>query len=207
MIIGMTGLIGSGKGTVAKYLVSNHGFREDSFASTLKDICATLFNWDREMLEGATPEARKSREVPDEWWSKQLGIPSFTPRLALQLVGTETLRENFNPDIWLLSTLSRYAEGENLIISDVRFPNEIQMVKDRGIIVRVERGDRPEWWEVGKQASLGDKEAVALMKNVYKVHASEWSWVGFEPDYIITNNGTLAELEKQVEDLVANYNF
>ena len=52
MIVGICGWIGSGKDTIADYLVNVHQFRRDSFASTLKSAVAEVFGWDREMLEG-----------------------------------------------------------------------------------------------------------------------------------------------------------
>ena len=54
MIIGICGLIGSGKGTVADILVENHNFEKLSFADKLKDGVASVFGWDRDMLEGDT---------------------------------------------------------------------------------------------------------------------------------------------------------
>ena len=52
MLIGICGLIGSGKDTVAERLVNEHGYKRDSFAKSLKDAVASMFNWDRDMLEG-----------------------------------------------------------------------------------------------------------------------------------------------------------
>ena len=52
MLIGVVGLISSGKGTVADRLVEKHGYQKDSFAKSLKDAVASMFNWDRSMLEG-----------------------------------------------------------------------------------------------------------------------------------------------------------
>ena len=54
MLIGVVGLIGSGKGTVAERLVENTVHKRDSFAKSLKDAVASMFNWDRDMLEGNT---------------------------------------------------------------------------------------------------------------------------------------------------------
>jgi dephospho-CoA kinase len=59
MIIGVCGFIGSGKDTVADYLVNFHEFRRESFANTLKDAVAAVFGWDRTMLEGRTKTARE----------------------------------------------------------------------------------------------------------------------------------------------------
>ena len=66
MLIGIVGLIGSGKDTVAERLVAQHGYRRDSFAKSLKDAVSSMFNWDRESLEGKTDESRQWREQPDE---------------------------------------------------------------------------------------------------------------------------------------------
>ena len=55
MIIGLTGFIGSGKTTVAKILATEHGYRTDSFASSLKDSLSVIFGWPRDMLEGTLP--------------------------------------------------------------------------------------------------------------------------------------------------------
>ena len=58
MIIGICGLIGSGKGTVADVLVEEHKFEKISFADKLKDSVSILFDWPRDMLEGETPDSR-----------------------------------------------------------------------------------------------------------------------------------------------------
>ena len=70
-----------------------------SFAGVLKDACANIFGWDRVLLEGNNLESRAFREMPDEWWSKRLDIPTLS-RYALQYVGTDVLRTHF-PDIWV----------------------------------------------------------------------------------------------------------
>ena len=69
MIIGITGLIASGKDTAADYLIRFHGFKKLSYAGTLKDTVAAVFGWDRELLEGTTQSSRAWREQVDEWWA------------------------------------------------------------------------------------------------------------------------------------------
>ena len=72
----------------------------DSFAAPLKDVCASIFGWERKLLEGDTIESREFRETPDIFWTRNTGIDNFTPRLALQLMGTDVLRDHFHSDIW-----------------------------------------------------------------------------------------------------------
>ena len=67
MIIGICGLIGAGKDTMADYLVNIHQFRRESFANTLKDAVSAVFGWDRDLLEGRTRHSREWREQVDAW--------------------------------------------------------------------------------------------------------------------------------------------
>ena len=99
MIIGICGFIGSGKDTIADYLVNLHHFRRESFASTLKDAVSQVFGWDRTMLEGRTKQAREWREQVDPWWAERLKMPTLTPRWILQYWGTEVCRAGFHDDI------------------------------------------------------------------------------------------------------------
>ena len=205
MIIGLSGLIGSGKGTVAQCLVDEFGFRQDSFAASLKDACAVLFDWPRHLLEGNTLESRRWREVADEWWSKKLGISNFTPRYALQHLGTNILRTHFNDSLWFLTLENRIRKhpSQNIVISDVRFNNEYQFIRDHGgIIIQINRGEKPEWVDVAANANLGNTIARHEMETTYKhVHPSEWSWVGQKADFVVDNNGTLESLKIQVQGI------
>ena len=205
-LVGITGFIGSGKNLVGKYFVSKAGYTQDSFAASLKDACSVVFNWDRDMLEGRTDESRAWREVKDEWWAEKLGIENFSPRLALQLVGTNALREHFNPDLWLLTFERRYedAKGEqDVIVTDARFPNEINLIRSLGgKIINVKRHENPVWYNVALKATQGDEDALNRMQSTYSyIHQSEWAWVGMEPDYIIINDGTIDKLEREMWDI------
>ena len=208
MLIGILGRINSGKDTVARELVETYGFRQDSFASTLKDITAQIFGWDRELLSGGSVESRAFREEVDEWWAEQLGMPNFTPRLALQLIGTDVFRNNFHTDIWVLSAMRRYKEGENVVISDARFPNEVQIIRSLGgHIIQVDRGEEHEWWPIAKGAAEGREVALKAMEEHYKIHASEWAWANEIPDELIHNDGTLEQLYSMVGLLNNKYQF
>ena len=98
-LIGIMGLKGSGKDTVAKMLPVE--WKRMAFAETLKDIVSILFGWDRNLVEGNTEYSRKWREEVSTFWSKELDIKNFTPRLALQTLGTDVFRDHFNQDIWV----------------------------------------------------------------------------------------------------------
>jgi len=206
MIVGIVGLIGSGKDTIADYLVNFHGYRRDSFANTLKDAVSAIFNWDRDLLEGRTTMARQWREQVDEWWAQRLGIPNLTPRYVLQQWGTEVVRKSFHDDTWIASLENKLRNSkDDSVITDCRFPNEIKMIKGLGgKVLRVIRGPEPEWYEVASQANGGDKEALDLMKNYYKVHISEWAWAGQKFDYTIRNSGSIDELYEVVRNLVTH---
>ena len=205
MIIGLCGFIGSGKDTVASMMVER-GCTQDSFAAPLKDVCANIFGWPREMLEGDTIESRDFREIPDMFWTKKLGVPNFTPRLALQLVGTDVLRNHFNQDIWLNSLeyrMRKLAEDfPCVVVSDARFRNELDLIRTMGgVIIWVQRGELPEWYDVDSN-SYNNVVSRKIMTTKYRdVHESEWNWAGYPVDYIIDNNGTLEDLAKQVDNI------
>jgi len=203
MIVGLVGFIGAGKGTVADLLVERHCFFKESYANSLKDACSIIFGWDRQMLEGATPESRAWREQPDEWWSEKLGR-EFSPRLALQLMGTEAGRDVFHPDLWVHTVLRRCEQApyNNYVIADVRFPNEINaIVKSGGKVIRVRRGEDPEWYSLAHECNLNNKQEI--MRNAYpEVHYSEWAWIGSHYDIVMDNNCSLNELTTRVDKIV-----
>lgn len=189
MIIGICGLIGSGKGTVADILEEHHCFDKVSFADTLKNAAATIFRWDRAMLEGDTKDSREKREQVDEWWAERLGIPDFSPRYLLQYMGTEVMRDNLHPDIWVLSLERKIIEcgPGDYVVPDVRFPNEIRMIKrNGGKIWHVQRGELPDWFG----------------QNPSHIHASETSWNNEIFDATIYNNGTIDDLKLTVDNLL-----
>ena len=185
MLIGLVGLIGSGKDTVADFLVKDHGFKRDSFAKSLKDAVSAIFGWDRQLLEGATQESRMWRERIDPYWSNKMNR-TITPRYVLQYWGTEIMRGCFHDNIWIDSFISRY-DGGKIVISDTRFINEISTIRQlKGKVVLVRRGAIP------TQAEMQEKS----------VHQSEWDWIGQQFDDEIDNSGNLAELKIQVDKMI-----
>lgn len=195
MIIGICGLAGSGKDTLADMLCEKYGFVKLSFGSVLKDIVSIIFSWDREKLEGSTMESREWRETPDEWWSKKLEIPDLTPRKVLQQIGTNVFRKHFHKDIWV-SVLERKLEMyPKVVVTDCRFSNEIEMIrKCGGKIVRLQRGELPSWY---------DKYFFGEIEEPKNVHPSEYMWIREKFDYEIKNNGDKKEMLKELYPLVS----
>lgn len=205
MIIGVCGFIGSGKDTLADYLVNFHEFRRESFASTLKDAVSAVFGWDRTLLEGRTKQAREWREQVDPWWAERLGMPTLTPRWILQYWGTEVCRKAFHDDIWIASLENKIRNSkDHVVISDCRFPNEISTIKRAGgQIVWVQRGALPSWYDSAIDANRGSNIGLNALK-MQKIHASEWAWVGTEFDRVIDNNGSIDELYQQTKSLIVS---
>ena len=202
MIIGICGFIGSGKDTAADYLVNFHEFKRESFASTLKDAVAAVFNWNRDLLEGRTKEAREWREQADEWWSTRLG-QDVTPRRVLQYWGTDVLRNHYHDDIWIASLENKLRTAkDNIVISDCRFPNEIKALRTQGAkIIWIQRGLTPHWYEIATRANRGDTKAKAWLDQE-GIHASEYSWAGTDFDVVIDNNKSIEYLYNQLKNLV-----
>lgn len=202
MIIGICGLIGSGKGTVGDILV-DQGFKKVSFADKLKDGVATIFGWDRAMLEGDTDESRQWRELKDDFWSNETKM-EITPRLVLQLFGTDCLRNGFYDGVWV-SLLKKHILDNpgNYVVPDVRFRNEQDMIRELdGQIWRVQRGDVPEWYAI---AMLDNMNGTNLMDE-YDIHSSEYKWIDMNDKFskTIYNNGTLDQLKESVLNEIAN---
>lgn len=195
MIIAICGLQGSGKDTFGSILVKNHNFVKLSFASLLKDILSVLFDWNREMLEGTTKESREWREQIDEWWSNRLNIPKFSPRYALQYFGTEIFRNHFHDEIWIAALEKQLYKYTNVVITDCRFPNEINTLKKyNAIFIRITKGYVPEWF-ISYENNLIEKPE--------GIHPSEYLWIKTDFDYKYINNGTIEEMT----DYISNLNF
>jgi len=203
MIIGISGLIGSGKGTVGDILVEQ-GFTKVSFADKLKDGVATIFGWNRAMLEGDTDESRNWREQPDDFWTQETGR-NITPRIVLQEFGTECMRDGFDDSIWVSLLKKQMLDNPgDYVVPDVRFRNEQDMIRELGgEIWRVQRGDVPEWYGC---AMLDNTTGSNLMES-YDVHVSEYKWIDMNNKFNTTiyNNSTLEQLKQLVLNEIPNF--
>ncbi len=182
MIIGLCGAQGVGKDTVGDVLVSEYGFTKLTFATALKDVISILFSWPRDLLEGITDESRVWRETVNEHWSEKTGIKNFTPRKALQFIGTDLLRKQFYNDIWVnivenkINELRLYDPNINIVITDCRFINEFNMIKS-----------------FSNSHILNIKRSNIIETNT--LHSSEIDWTNYEFDRILYNDGTIDDLK------------
>ena len=190
MIIGISGKIGSGKDTlsiVINYLadksapdsfnrweqpLEEYTYKNKKYAENLKCMVCFLIGCNRIDLED---REFKEKELGEEW-------DGLTPRKILQLLGTEAGREIIHPNIWVNSLFADYTTDSNWVITDVRFPNEAQAIKDRGgIVIRIERP--------GGESHCGG------------AHASETALDDYDFDIVINNDGTIEELIDKVKQL------
>lgn len=123
------------------------------------------------------------------WWCENLKPTSelLTPRKILQLLGTEGGRDVIHPNIWVNATLGDLTENDHVIITDARFPNEVEGIKRKGgIVVKIIR------------------PSVVSTSN----HPSETSLNNYKDwDYTIINDGTLEQLEKKVKQMLCHFNI
>lgn len=164
-IIGITGAAGSGKDTVAEIIAgSGNGFVKRSFATPLKNMLKAL-GLNDEQLDGDL------KEVVDERFG-------HTPRYMMQTLGTEWARNTIDPEIWVKAVF--YTLESYVVLSDVRFDNEAEMVRDKGLLIHM----------VGRNKIIPD------------THGSEAGVEFIEGDLKIHNTGTLSELFGQVGRLL-----
>jgi len=206
-IIGLVGFKGSGKDTVGEILSAKYGYTTTSFATGLKAALCAMFGWQPHMLEGKSHESRAWREQEDLWWSVRLG-QVFTPRSMLQHFGTGIVRHHLHNRFWVYRTqLEMQTIPGDIVITDGRFADELNMIREQGgVIVHVQRGQLPVWWNkarwVNKLPPWLKTRVIKFIPSLREVHESERNWIGEHVDFLIVNNGSLAELEAKVDVLV-----
>jgi len=167
-----------GKDTAANFmsaLMVSRGFqvRRDAFASTVKDVCQVVFGFSSEQMNN--PDIKM---VEDEFWG-------FTPRWAMQRVGTEAFRQQIRHDIWVKCLERRFLKDDrSVVVSDMRFENEAVSIREMGgFVIRVDR--RIDFDENQDQ------------------HPSETGLDQFnEWDFVVENNGSLDDLEASIASVL-----
>ncbi len=219
-LIGICGKSNAGKDTAADVLVKDFGYVKVALADPMKRACAEWFGWDEQTLWGPsemrnTPDKRypNSFSSADEGRSPQGWL---TPRHALQTLGTEWGRDCYD-DIWVdiaIRTAKTLLEdhpgaqpyydhrtgveyGYNsrvrgVVISDVRFPNEVAAIKAAGGRI----------WKIIRP--LVDPKGNIINQTLgWQRHSSESYADGIEADLDIANVGSLETFQQMIRDLAA----
>jgi len=165
MIIGLSGYARCGKDTVAKVLIDGYNFERVAFADPLRDM---LLKIDPILFNG-----RRLTAFIDEYgW--ELAKGHYEVRRLLQTLGVAA-RNVIDSDVWVNAAVAKIeAITSNCIITDVRFENEAQKIKDLGGQV----------WRVERPGIKAINE-----------HISESNLDSWEFDRYIRNTGTLEDLE------------
>lgn len=162
-IIGVAGKAGSGKDTLADFLVQSEGFTRFAFADPLKLSVCELFGIPLEHMNHPI-----SKERVDETWRK-------SPRQLMQWLG-DCVRNDISKDFFVIMMANRINESQSktVVISDVRYEQEARFVREMGgVIVELARTNR--------FGSMGEKEAN---------HSSESGLPRILVDYHISNDGS-----------------
>ena len=188
MILSISGRIGSGKDTIAdiiQTITPYYHWEVKKFAGKLKDVAELITGIPKVRFEDQ--EFKKSDMGP-EW--------GMTYRDLLQKIGTEAMRNGVHENVWVNALFSEYQattvtvgtsefdfteedQLPNWIITDTRFPNELQAVKEKnGITIKVVR-------------NTDNTVGVAHTSETALDDYTEW-------DYIVDNNGTIEDLKIQV---------
>ena len=202
MIIGINGKIGSGKDTVGKiiqylrchntgeitiqdvmsnpehewWLEEQSKFEIKKFAGKLKEVASLLTGIDIEDFED---QEFKKLYMSPEW--------GMTYREFLQKLGTEAMREGLHTNVWVNALFADYKPPKmsqynpsNWIITDMRFPNELEAVEERkGITIRVVRSG----------TAVGTHPSETALDDAYF-------------DHVISNNGTIEDLVEKVRQIL-----
>jgi hypothetical protein len=186
MLIGIGGVADSGKDTSASYISKtlnfyNYSTNIDWFAKPLKDI-AKIFGFSEDQLYN-----QQLKQVLDKTWN-------ITPREFLQILGTDLFRNNFRDDVWIKIMEKKILEkynGSILIIPDVRFKNELELIKKyNGVSIYIN----------SNKNTLNDKESN---------HISETQLNKNDFQYIVDNNifndnyeNLYSQLDKIIKELI-----
>ena len=175
MIIGLMGYAGSGKDEVAKILVEQYGFKRLAFADKIREILYEV----NPMVGGEPLQIR----VDADGWDKAKQHPEV--RRLLQKVGV-ACRNHLSASVWIAPVLRDINPGERVVITDIRFNNEVEVVK-KGF-------ENSEIWRV-------ERPGVGPVNN----HVSEKELDNISADRTLLNSGTLNDLEVLVKLRLDSY--
>lgn len=193
-LIGISGKKGTGKNVVADLIKEKVSVDYDlrAYADKLKDMASVMLGVS---VEDLNSQEFKKTPLPDQWGLGEefydnatdidkmlyshLVDNTLTPRDVLQMLGDNT--RGIHPNVWVNSMFSKWKESDQWIVTDVRFPNEFEAIKERGgIMIRVNR-----------KTNSNDYHPSEISLDNYK-----------EFDHTIGNNGTMKQLNIAVDKMI-----
>lgn len=178
MIVGLSGYARSGKDEAAKVLVEEYGFTRIAFADKLRDFLLAV-----DPIVGIDFFDHETYRLSDiikdfGWDGYKETVDADEIRGLLQRLGTEAGRNVLWDSIWIDAAFHGLDPAGNYVVTDCRFPNEAEAVRERGgSVVRIDR------------RGVGPANG----------HASETSLDDYEFDYRIDNSGTLEEYHTAIK--------
>jgi hypothetical protein len=175
-LIGVCGPASSGKDTLSDYIVTQYGGCKYAFADPLKKAAKILFNLTYDQLHGS-----KKEEIDERW--------NLSPRQILQRLGTEGCRDIFSDTIFITRMLQdfesyRHLQDGYFVVSDVRFENERNAIRDNGgTVIHIYR------------------------ENITpaNAHVTEQRLVPSDDEFVISNNGSINDMIEAVSKIIAKF--
>jgi hypothetical protein len=180
--IGLSGYARSGKDTVVNYLEMKYAYKRIAFADQIRNALYNLNPIIRISTEddpNATLPWSLSHMVDLYGWEELKEI-SVDVRGLMQRMGTEVARDMWGDDFWVDQAFKQVAITPRAALSDVRYVNEAQRVRDFGGQV----------WRIVRPGYEGVND-----------HASEHALDGFMYDHVILNNGSVEDLYDQIDKI------
>lgn len=178
--IGLVGRARSGKDTVALHLVEHYGYTRVAFADKMRDAVEALNPIINLNVDGLGWTCSLSVGLKMYGWE---GLKQYSPdvRGYLQRMGTEVGRDMFGEDFWVDQALRTASGFEQVVFSDVRYPNEAEKIRGQGGIL----------WRIERDGIEKSNE-----------HTSESLIETIKVDSVIKNGGTIEELFARVDKLM-----
>jgi dephospho-CoA kinase len=175
MIIGITGLAGHGKDTIGNILVEQHGYTRAAFADKVREAALAI----NPHVRHGSVARRLADLVFVEGWDN--AKQSSDVRQLLQRIGTDMGRNLLGADVWINALFRTLDDSKNYVITDVRFPNEVDAIRQRG----------GEIWRVHRPN---------YDNGVGSDHESEQFVEKIKADVVVINDGTFNELTWNVAE-------
>ena len=191
------------------------GWQVKKFAAKLKQIASLLTGIPANQFED---QEFKSTALGEKWSYYEDGCSNdMTVRLFLQKLGTEAIRNGLHTNAWVNALFADYFEVAsawdsdgittvssypNWIITDLRFPNEFEAIKNRGgVCIRVHRLKDVKHWEDEHGMKFGS------FTKEEPTHTSETALDNHKMDYVLNNSGSIDDLVKEIRKMLVHFNL